>query len=305
MPDPQPPSTTAGASVVGGHPSEHDLESCLRGTGSAATRDAVRHHLDRCRPCWTRWNAYRWRVASIHPLYAELARFLGGDFQPGRDSSHELAAEWDRVDPQTEDEVVTFFRASVSYLYNLVIWEASGHRPDYVTESLPHLAANGIRSILDFGCGIGSDTIAFHSRGYEVVGCDYESPSTRFLHWRSGGDLVVVEPHRLDVRHGADAVWVIDTLDHLPDIGGALGRILPRARMVITENLHVGRAHGRQRFHIRRSVEDVQRILAGYGHHLDHVGRSIMVWRQPTGRGPVTGMGNCGRADGVSIPAAQ
>jgi hypothetical protein len=80
------------------------------------------------------------------------------DFRLYFDSSRALAAEWDTANPRTNHDIVQFFRASTSYLYNLAIWEASGNRPHYLAHPLPILASHGTRTVLDYGCGIGSDT---------------------------------------------------------------------------------------------------------------------------------------------------
>ena len=264
--------------MTSAHLTSADLRNYLRRSrvGHAA---AIRDHLDQCARCWDDWNAYRWTAAGSHPLYAELARHLGVDFQPGRDSSRDLAAEWDHADPHSAERIAQFFRESVSYLYNLVIWEASGNRPNYLDAALPHLAEHTIRTVIDIGSGIGSDALALHEHGYQVTTCDYDSPSTRFARQRAGGrTLSRIEPGQLGADHAADALWIIDTLDHLPDIGFTLGAVLPHARLMITENLGDSRAHGRQRFHHRRTVAEIADIFSQHG--LDHYSMdgAITVW---------------------------
>ena len=247
------------------HPDRGDLHGYLRGSLTPVRRAGVRDHLDACRPCWDRWNRHRWDAARQHPLYDELAAFLGSAFQPGLDSSRALADEWDCADPHTPTETAAFFRASTSYLYNLVIWEASGHRPRYLDAALPALAASRISTVLDIGSGIGSDAIALTRHDYAVTTCDHDSPSTRFARRRHGGEIAWIDPERLGPAHAADAIWIVDTLDHLPDPDTTLGPLLPHARIVITEDLREDRGHGRQRFHHRRPFSDTSRMLARHG----------------------------------------
>ncbi|MEV0766216.1 methyltransferase domain-containing protein [Nocardia sp. NPDC050435] len=230
-----------------------------------AAMDAMRRHLDGCERCWHRWNRHRWDAAAHHPLYTELADFLGPRLRPYLDSSKALAAEWDAADPQTDTEIAEFFRSSLSYLINLVIWEASGNRPPYVATALPTLTQYGIRTVLDVGCGIGSDAIALRRNGFTVTGCDYRSPSTQFVHHRTNGTITVVEPIALPTAPGTDALWIIDTLDHIPDVGRSLGRLLAHARLVVTEDLTHTHQHGRQRFHHRRPYSELAGLLASYG----------------------------------------
>lgn len=134
--------------------------------------------------------------------------------------------------------------------------------------------------MLDYGCGIGSDTIPLRHSGFDVIGCDFHSPSTAFLRWRSHDSIPVVEPDDLDSVDAPDALWVIDTLDHLADIDTSLGPILRVVDLMVTENLTLDRGHGRQRFHIRRSYPDLAALFRRYGLTPSDTARpaSIMFW---------------------------
>ncbi|MGH3913781.1 MAG: methyltransferase domain-containing protein [Pseudonocardiaceae bacterium] len=247
------------------HLSSSVLEEYLHHTLPPSHHQQVRAHLDTCEPCWQAWNRYRWDAASTSPLYAQLAEFLGADFRPYFDSSRALAAEWDAADPRTEHAAAEFFRTSTSYLYNLTIWEASGNRPDYISRALPTLARHGTRTVLDYGCGIGSDAVPLRQSGFDVVGCDFHSPSTAFLRWRSQGGVPVIEPGEFGSIDEPDTLWVIDTLDHLTDIEASLGAILPVIALMVTENLSTNNGHGRQRFHYRRPFPKLAALFARHG----------------------------------------
>jgi hypothetical protein len=238
------------------------LDRYLHHTLPPSVHQQVRVHLDRCELCWQAWNRHRWDAAQASPLYRQLAAFLGAEFTSYFDSSRALAAEWAAANPRTDHDIAQFFRTSTSYLYNLAIWEASGNRPDYLTHALPILARHGTQTVLDYGCGIGSDTLALHHRGYDVIGCDFHSPSTAFLRWRSEGAIPVIEPDKLDSITEVDTLWVIDTLDHLPDIDASLGALLSAIDLVVTENLSITRGHGRQRFHYRRPFPKLTALFA-------------------------------------------
>lgn len=77
----------------------------------------------------------------------------------------------------------------------------------------------------------------------------------------------VTDPRHLDPAPPADTLWIIDTLDHLPDIPAVLGPALDRVSRVICENLRTARSDGGQRFHIRRSHSGIGALLARYGLH--------------------------------------
>jgi dTMP kinase len=164
----------------------------------------LRDHLDSCQPCWAIWNRYRWDAAVGHPLVAALHDFLGSSYRPYLDSSRALHDEWIAAQPRTTAEIRHFFENSEAYLYNLVIWHASGNRPGYVTAAAPYLT--GARIILDFGSGIGQDTIDLRNLGHAVLPCDLPCPSARFMGYRlrqAGHDHRVAEadPNDDDSHH--------------------------------------------------------------------------------------------------------
>jgi hypothetical protein len=108
-------------------------------------------------------------------------------------------------------------------------------------------------------------TLSLHHSGFDVIGCDFYSPSAAFLRWRSGGTIPVIEPDNLDVIAEFDTLWVIDTLDHLSNIEASLGPLLSVVNLVVTENLSTTRGHGRQRFHYRRTFPELAALFARYG----------------------------------------
>jgi hypothetical protein len=257
------------------------LAGYLAGTMTQDDTAFIRAHLDACQSCWDTWNSYRWDQAACTSLYRDLKAFLGTTFIHGLDSSRALAREWDRASPRTPGEAADFFRTNTSYLYNLTIWEASGNRPRYVTAAAPLLARLNSRSVVDYGSGIGSDTLALRRLGLKVTPCDYHSPSTRFFQWRatrSRQDTRVYEPGQLPPGLRPDTLWIIDTLDHLPDIEASIGPLLDSAQTLICEQLADDRAHGRQGFHRRRPPGEIACAYASRGFCLLASAQEIQCW---------------------------
>ncbi|MGW5868345.1 hypothetical protein ACWFRJ_40075 [Streptomyces sp. NPDC055239] len=259
-----------------------------------ATADAsrLRLHLDCCTKCWAAWNKFRWRQAHGSPLLRELGEFLADDFIAFHDSSRGLAAAWDRAQPTTPAARAEFFRSSTDYLYNSTIWTASGNRPPYLRQALPVLERLGVRTLIDYGCGIGQDTLQLCTLGYAVTPCDYHSPSTRFLQWRAARgnrSVQVVEPTQLDDTPDADALWIIDTLDHLARPHQELAKPLSAVAAVITENISIHKAHGTQGFHNRRTTEELIGFFAAHGFRPEvpsHLTSHLTVWlRSPPDAG--------------------
>lgn len=243
------------------------FDAYLRGELPPAWAARIRQHLDHCERCWQSWNRLRWNRAASTPLYAELVEYLGDRFVPFLDSSRALGTAWERAAPQTTDEIRRFYRDTDAYLYNQVIWHASGNRPNYVEAALPILDAHPDTLIVDYGCGIGEDLLAFHHAGRRTIGCDLPSPPTDFLAWRAPRHHYrqpVLSPDRLPTFQGSVIVWIMDALDHLPDLDAALGHVLPHTELLVCEDLLVTRGHGRQGFHYRRPLSTIERWLARY-----------------------------------------
>lgn len=250
------------------------MHSYLTGTLARASHAQTRRHLDTCSDCWNRWNLYRWEQANNDPLLAELRTYLGDAFDYGYDSSTALADEWDAANPTTPEQARAFFGDTTGYLYNLTIWEASGNRPRYVDTAIPALPAP--ITILDYGCGIGIDTIALRARGHTVVPAELPSPHADFARWR------MVRRRQPDTIHepddlpdiSPDLLWIIDTLDHLADPHAVLGHLLPHVPAVITEDMAQSRRHGRQRFHHHRPYSDIAAFFDSYDLHPHQLGKS-------------------------------
>lgn len=265
-----------------GHVTPAALDGYLHRSLIDHARHEIKTHLAICEMCWQLRNRHRWDAARTHPLYADLERFLSDDFRPYFDSSRALAAEWDAANPATPDEVAEFFRTSTSYLYNLTIWEASGNRPRYLDAALSNLRRLGIRTIADFGCGIGNDTIPLYQQGFTVTGYDFTSPSTAFLRWRSNGAIPVVEPNQIEQAPAPDALWLIDTLDHLEDVDDHLGTVLSIVDTVVTENLTIHHGHSRKQFHHRRPFEELHALFQRHGlTSREGVPGDVQFWRRP------------------------
>jgi 2-polyprenyl-3-methyl-5-hydroxy-6-metoxy-1,4-benzoquinol methylase len=268
-------------SIMTMHLTDRDLHAYRRHAFAPQSRNAVREHLDNCEYCWLRWNDHRWRAARGSRLYRDLRDYLGDAFQDGFDSSRALAAEWDAAEPQNADEARAFFRRSTSYLYNLVIWEASGHRPDYATHALPLLRTLPDATILDYGCGIGSDSQRFRDEGFTVISCDFDSPSTQFMRWRHKLPSTppdFVEPGNVHIAPKPDVLWITDTLDHLPDPTQELDDILSHVTLVISEDQSTERSHGTQRFHHRRSLGHINELFQRYGLAPKSAGPHLSCW---------------------------
>ncbi|MEO6890609.1 MAG: class I SAM-dependent methyltransferase [Ktedonobacteraceae bacterium] len=260
---------------------QHYLERSLL----PAEHACVKTHLDHCQQCWGTWNRFRWYKARGTRGYAELQAYLGDAFEEDLDSSWELAHDWDRRHPQTPAEIEAFYRETPYYLYNLLIWHESGNRPPYVTYAEPFLHTYHCRVICDVGCGIGNDGLLLLAKGYTVILCEFDNPSSRFLRWRlqqRNLDARWIQPHEIAslAGIGVDTLWTMDVLDHLPDPQAVLHPLLEQVQTFFHEPDIRGKAHGCQRFHLHHEDGYVQRMCEVYGLRRDTSSQQVSMWHR-------------------------
>jgi SAM-dependent methyltransferase len=264
------------------HLTADDCANILDGKLTETTRDAARQHLEVCPECWEIWNWVRWKRADSTVDLIELRAFLGDAMLEGVDSSWRLAEEWNRLRPSTQQEVLRFYENTEWYLYNLLIWHASGQRPRYGSSGIALMPELGYRTICDFGCGVGTDGLIFAEQGYEVYFVDVNVPALKFVKFRlkrRGLRAWVGTPDELlNTGHKWDVVWVMDVIEHLPDPGAALRPFLERGSGFMYDTEHSGPSGGRHPFHFNHSPQAFAIQLASFG--LEYAGEiaGLKIW---------------------------
>lgn len=157
----------------------------------------------------------------------ELKEYLGDSFTLYYDSSWALAHEWNEASRSTRENVELFYQQTSNYLYNLVVFYESGDRKDF-KPFFKQLATNQqYRVVIDYGCGVGNDSLDLVAAGFQVIAIDFDSPSLDFLRWRLGKRGIpkeqceVISIERLEESlqkcQEADVFWGVDVLEHMYD----------------------------------------------------------------------------------------
>ncbi len=158
-------------------------------------------------------------VGHLHPAWQELFAYVG---LPN--------VRWDWLhsgdgkvveERQCYPDSVTFYRETDVYLYHLMAYWLDGWKRPYQSLLLRGTGQKGHLSILDYGCGIGSDGLFFLENGFDVSFADVQSHSLDFLRWRLAhrgyprtipvyifDDLPLIPVHHF--------VWCMDVLEHCP-----------------------------------------------------------------------------------------
>jgi 2-polyprenyl-3-methyl-5-hydroxy-6-metoxy-1,4-benzoquinol methylase len=145
----------------------------------------------------------------------ELRAYLGPRYEHRRLERHEREVE---EEAEAIGDEGRFYRTSEAYLYDLTAFAMSGTKTPYLTD-LQDFVPTGA-SILDYGCGIGSDGLRLLERGYRVAFADFDNPSTAYLRWRLDRRGVAAEIYDLDrseIPGGFDAVFSFDVIEHVED----------------------------------------------------------------------------------------
>ncbi|MDR7545140.1 MAG: class I SAM-dependent methyltransferase [Armatimonadota bacterium] len=154
-------------------------------------------------------------------------------------SPRELAEAWRRADPKMPEEILAFYATTDLYIWELMQWHASEARMPYwqilqeVTDRFPPHA--GYQRVLDFGCGIGTDSLFLASRGYEVTLMDVDGPTLQFARHRFArrgmrASIIPVRSFLPVLQNVYDMILCFDVFEHLPDPLGTARRLVRAMR---------------------------------------------------------------------------
>jgi SAM-dependent methyltransferase len=165
---------------------------------------------------------------------SELRAYLSERFELDRLWRYQEQLEHEFAEIADEDE---FYRTSQGYLYNLTAFAMTGTKLPYMRELTRHLGPGA--SVLDYGCGIGSDGLMLLDAGYRVEFAEFDNPSAEYLRWRLAQRGAGAPVHDLDgtVPDGFDAAYAFDVIEHVSDPFAFLAELERRARLVLVNFL--------------------------------------------------------------------
>jgi GT2 family glycosyltransferase/SAM-dependent methyltransferase len=212
----------------------------------------------------------------------ELRAYLGDEFDLRLLWSHQ-----DEVEKEMDSfgDEATFYRRSRSYLYDLTAFAMWDTKLPY-RRVLEHLVPAG-STLLDYGCGIGTDGLRLNRLGYKLSFADFANPSTEYLKWRlarRGLDAPVLDLDG-DVPGGFDAAYSFDVIEHVDDPFAFLGELERRAGIVMVNLLEEDHddTHLHRPLPVRAILDRAQD--KGLLHYRVYNGRSHLVAYRSDGTG--------------------
>jgi SAM-dependent methyltransferase len=210
----------------------------------------------------------------------ELRAYLGPSYDDNRLRRWQQLLEEELAEIGDEQEL---YRTSSAYLYNLTAFAMSGTKLPYLRALLRRVPVGG--SLLDYGCGIGSDGLMLLEASYRVAFADFDNPSTAYLRWRlerRGLSAPVYDLDRDKVPGGFDAAYAFDVIEHVDDPYALLAEMEARAAVVAVNLLEDDPADTalHRELPIAQLIDHAaRRELLSYTRH--HAGRSHLLIYSP------------------------
>ena len=245
------------------HHVEHALSEMLE-EEKVNLDEGLRLHLDKCQNCWSKLVETRWALSRDTKPMQELREFLGDDFIDGVDASWKLVDDWHSQSRVSVEDVEEFYRSTSWYVYSLVLWEASGQRPDYADKMSDFLKRKNIRHILDFGAGVGNDTLKLARLVERVEAIEINEKCRDFLIHRTREMPEVVVLEGSDAVRKGELLWAMDVVEHLPTPIETLSGLLESFDYFVFDCEQDQPSSGRHPFHFQHDQgkidEDLNRI---------------------------------------------
>jgi mycofactocin glycosyltransferase len=209
----------------------------IDGTGAGATPVDIDLLINEHNLRWSRLLSLSGQGDLRSSLVTELSRYTGlppeeVDRRMCR-GQEDLVNHWKRLvtDPTSTDQLVAFYNADLTEAYELASWHAGGAGafPLKYLAALDFATRHRLRTVLDFGSGIGSGTILFAQGGFSVTYADIATPLLDFVSYRleSRGlgarqiNLLEASPE----QEAYDLICAYDVLEHIPDQLAAIRRL--------------------------------------------------------------------------------
>lgn len=129
------------------------------------------------------------------------------------------ADEWKKFAPHDEKTFEQYYEKSKAYIDAMAAYNETGKKLRLFSKIYKVIENLGdVKSIVDFGCGVGSDSLEFASLGFDVTAMDVPSIALDFVRFRQNKHHIKfnILTTKFDIPH-CDLILSLDTLEHVFD----------------------------------------------------------------------------------------
>jgi SAM-dependent methyltransferase len=185
--------------------------------------------LDKYAEIWKRALLLPGEVDLVHSTLIEIGRWRGIDDltivrRRCEDSLRSLKLRWEQTVQQVESQQVeNYYDAAEDCIEELMWWHtiSEDNSPLAYVSAFEFASANGCKTYLDFGSGVGSGALLFRTNNFEVTLADISTVLLSFCKRRfddRGRDATFIDLKESDLpRNAFDFVTAMDVFEHLVD----------------------------------------------------------------------------------------
>jgi len=177
---------------------------------------------------------------------------------------------------KTGHNVDDFYKQCKTYLPELVLYAANPGRIQSVCKRLRILKRLGINKLVDYGCGVGIDSVVYAKFGIKCICVEFENQSRKFAEYVVDNDedaldkVVFISPDSfLKFDDSYQAIQAIEVVAHLENPYKVFENLMSRCKVFIwTNDIHVHRDDAENDpQHLEHSYSKVCKSLEEAGGH--------------------------------------
>ena len=144
---------------------------------------------------------------------------------------YDLAEEWEKLNPQTTEEITDFYRNSPYYIYDLTLWHYK------IFQKKVDVVDRMKDNLLDYGAGIGTNLILAWAGGLRnLTYVDLRGNTWDYAEWRfkkHDMDVTMIDAEKdLNKLDMYDSLICEEVLEHIPE--------WEKTALMLISHMHIG-----------------------------------------------------------------